>query len=116
MITRPCILTGACCAIRAEVFDIPGMGYFDTDKVPHPTEDEVFCNRLRAAGRQIGYVPGLRATHWHRPPVDELFLRDAGWWQRQAAYAGHRAAEFEGQQAGAQQAGAQQAAPLHEVG
>jgi len=88
---RPCVLTGACCVINPVVFDA-GISYTDPTK-PGVPEDNIFCQRLLQAGLKIGYVPGLRATHWHRPPVDTDWMQQPDWWERQAAYAQFRGAQ-----------------------
>ena len=89
MRTHPCAVTGACCVINPVVFQ-QGIYYVDDEAEVHPAEDNVFCARLINAGYRVGYVPGLRATHWHRPPVETEWLADPQWWARQAAYAAHR--------------------------
>lgn len=86
---RPCAVTGACCVLRGELYDA-GYRYFDATTQPHPAEDNVFCARLVAGGRRIGYVPGLRATHWAKPPVEGEWLSDPSWWRRQRDYADSR--------------------------
>ncbi len=87
---RPCVLTGACCVLHRRVFDA-GISYVDEAAKVHPPEDNIFCQRLLKAGQKIGYVPGLRASHWHRPPADTEYLSRAEWWARQADYAAHMA-------------------------
>lgn len=93
IVGRPCAVTGAVCVIRSQVFG-EGIRYFDETADPHPAEDNVFCHRLLTRGKKIGYVPGLRATHWHRPPVETEYLRDPSWWERQQAYARHQAEQL----------------------
>lgn len=86
---RPCLVTGACCVLRGELYDA-GFRYFDPTADPHPPEDNTFCARLVACGRRIGYVPGLRATHWSRPPVETEWVADPSWWRRLRDYADNR--------------------------
>ncbi len=86
---RPCVVTGACCVLRSELYDA-GYRYFDPTAEEHPPEDNVFCARLLAGGRRVGYVPGLRAWHQHKPPVETEYLSDPSWWRRQRDYADAR--------------------------
>ncbi len=87
---RPAAVTGAVCVLRASVFD-EGLRYFDETAEVHQAEDNVFCYRMLQRGKKVGYVPGLRATHWHRPPAETDYLRDPAWWERQQAYARYQA-------------------------
>ena len=69
LVGKPCAVTGACCVVRGEVYDA-GYRYHDPDATVHLAEDNIFCARLLAAGRRIGYVPALRVWHRHKPPAD----------------------------------------------
>jgi GT2 family glycosyltransferase len=63
-LSRVTAITGACMAVRREDFD--AVQGWDTGYLIGDFEDSDLCNKLRARGLGIGYLPTVQLTHLER--------------------------------------------------